>query len=116
MNNLDPLLSAPPMRAAIKEAKKSKQKIKVGAAIARKNKVLAAAHNLVKTHPRFGSKEFKTLHAEGHAIYKAIRAGIDICGCSIYVYRGKGTLAKPCPCCTKLIFDYGIKTIYYSGE
>ena len=116
MITLDPLLSAPPMRAAIKEAKKSKHKIKVGAVIARKNKILVTAHNLVKTHPKYGSKEFKTLHAEGHAIYKAIRAGIDICGCSIYIYRGKGTLAKPCPCCAKLISEFGITKVYYSGQ
>ena len=107
--------TAPPMRAAIKQSEKSDHRFKMGAAIARGNKVLAAAPNSRKTHPKFGSGDYSTLHAESHAIYKAIRQGIDIVGATIYVYRRNNNLAKPCPCCMGLIHKYGIKDIVYSG-
>tara|TARA_R100000951_G_C2622059_1_gene174813 strand:+ start:886 stop:1224 length:339 start_codon:yes stop_codon:yes gene_type:complete len=108
-------LTVPPMRAAIKQSKKSEHRFKVGAAIAKGNKVLISACNSRKTHPKFGSGQFSTLHAESHAIYKAIRSGIDISGATIYVYRANNLLAKPCPCCMGLIHKYGIKDVVYSG-
>ena len=104
-----------PMRAAIRESEKSDHRFKMGAAIARGNKVLVSAPNSRKTHPKFGSGQFSTLHAESHAIYKAIRSGIDISGATIYVYRANDLLAKPCPCCMGLIHKYGIKDVVYSG-
>jgi deoxycytidylate deaminase len=104
------------MRAAIEQSKKSRERFKVGAAIAKGNKVLIAAHNLNKTHPKFGSGAFSMLHAESHAIYKAQRQGINIEGATIYVYRENANLAKPCPCCMGLIHEYGIKDIVYSGD
>ena len=106
---------APPMRAAMLEAKKSKQRFKLGAAIAKGKKVLSKAHNQMKTHPEFGSGTYNNLHSEGHVIYKAIRQGIDISGCTIYVYRRHNTLAKPCECCMNLIQKYGIADVVYSG-
>lgn len=108
----DPL---PPMRYAIEESKKSSHKFKIGAAIVRGNRILSKAYNINKTHPKFGSGEHKRLHAEGHAIYKAVRQGIDVSGATIYVYRRYGNLAKPCPCCMGLIHKYGIKEVIYSG-
>ncbi len=107
---------APPMRAAMLEAKKSKQRFKLGAAIAKGKKVLSKAHNQMKTHPEFGSGTYNNLHSEGHAIYKAIRKGLDLTGSTIYVYRRHNTLAKPCPCCMGLIEKYGIKKIVFSDN
>ena len=107
-------MEPPPLRAAKLESKKSKSRFKIGAAIARKNQVLVSAHNINKTHPEFGSGNYKTLHAEGHAIYKAIRMGIHIYGATIYVYRANNNLAKPCKCCAGLIHKYGIKEVIYS--
>ena len=104
----------PPWRAAIQESKKSQHRFKIGAAIAKGNKVLARAHNSRKTHPKFGSGNYQTLHAESHAIYKAVRMGIDIAGATIYVYRENNNLAKPCSCCMGLIHKYGIKDVIYS--
>ena len=112
MNEDDP---PPPMRAAILESEKSKHRFKIGAAIARGNKVISKACNVMKTHPLYGSGEYNNLHAEGHAIYKAIRSGIDIKGSTIYVYRQNNNLAKPCPCCMGLIHRHGIKSVVYSG-
>ncbi len=112
MSEDDPI---PPWRAAIQESKKSQHRFKIGAAIAKGNKVLAKAHNTRKTHPVYGSGEYNTLHAESHAIYKAIRSGIDLVGTTIYIYRHNNNLAKPCPCCMGLIHKHGIKKIVYSG-
>ena len=106
----------PSMRYAIEESKKSTHKFQIGAAIVRGNKVLSKAHNVNKTHPTFGSGQYKRLHAEGHAIYKAVRKGLDLSGSTIYVYRKNYNLAKPCPCCIGLIHKYGIKEIIYSGN
>lgn len=105
---------APPMRAAMIEAKRSPSRFKLGAAIAKGKKVLSKAYNVRKTHPEFGSGEFLNLHAEGHAIYKAVRQGIDLVGTTIYVYRKNNNLAKPCPCCMNLIHKYGISEVVYS--
>jgi cytidine deaminase len=109
-------VTMPPMRAAIKASEQSKHKFKMGAAIARGRKVLVSAHNSNKTHPIFGSGEYNTLHSESYAIWKAIRQGINLKGTSIYVYRANNNLAKPCPCCQKLINKYGIKRVFYSGN
>ena len=106
----------PPMRYAIEESKKSTHKFQMGAVIVRGNKVLARAYNVNKTHPHFGSGAFKRLHAEGHAIYKAIRQRVDLSGSTIYIYRKNSNLAKPCSCCMGLIHKYGIKEIVYSGN
>ena len=103
------------MRLAIKESHKSNHRFKLGACIAKGRRILSKACNSRKTHPRFGSGEFKTLHAEGYAIYKAVRQGIDIKGATIYIYRRNNNLAKPCPCCMGLIHKYGIKKVIYSG-
>ena len=106
----------PPWRAAIQESQKSTHRFKIGAAIAKGNKVLVKAHNTRKTHPKFGSGEYNTLHAESHAICKAVRCGIDLSGTTIYIYRHNNNLAKPCPCCMGLIHKHGIKKIVYSGK
>ena len=105
----------PPMRYAIEESKKSKHKFAMGAVIVRGNKMLSKACNLNKTHPKFGSGVYRRLHAEGNAIYKAVRRGIELSGSTIYVYRKNYNLAKPCACCMGLIHKYGIKEIIYSG-
>ena len=112
---MEPDSTTPPMRAAIKQSEKSDHRFKMGAAIAKGNKVLVAAPNSRKTHPKFGSGNFSTLHAESHAIYKAIRQGIDISGATMCVCRANDLLAKQCPCCMGLIHKYGIKDVVYSG-
>jgi len=108
-------LNSPPMRAARLESEKSTHRFKIGAAIAKGKKVLSKASNTNKTNPRFGSGNYDTLHAEGHAIYRAVRQGIDISGASIYVYRLNENLAKPCPGCMALIRKFGIKEVVYTG-
>ncbi len=112
----DPDDPSPPMRIAIKESYKSNHRFKLGACIARGKKILSRAHNTRKTHPKFGSGEYQTLHAESYAIYKAVRKGINLEGTTLYVYRKNNNLAKPCPCCMGLIHKYGIIEVIYSGS
>jgi len=102
------------MNYAKEASSKSKGKWKLGAAIVKKNKLIAAAHNTTKTHPTFGSGKYKTLHAEGHALWKALRQGHDVSGATMYVYRENENLAKPCPCCMGLIHKHGIKEVVYT--
>jgi deoxycytidylate deaminase len=106
----------PPMRIAIKESNKSRHRQQLGAAIVRGKRVLSKACNMKKTCPEFGSGEYCYLHAEGNAIKKAVRRGIDLSGASIYVYRKNNGLAKPCPSCMVLIEKYNIIGVYYSGK
>ena len=106
----------PPMRIAIKESHKSNHRFQLGACIAKGKRVLSQAHNSRKTHPKFGAGTFRTLHAESHAIYKAVRRGISLEGTTLYVYRHNNNLAKPCSCCMGLIHKYGIKEVIYSGS
>jgi deoxycytidylate deaminase len=107
-------MEPPPYRSARRAAKKSKARYRMGAAIARRNHVLVSASNSSKTCPTYGSGKFDSLHAEGHAIKKAVRQGIDISGCDIYVYRWNDNLAAPCPDCMTLIKKYGITGVYHS--
>jgi deoxycytidylate deaminase len=105
----------PPMRIAIKESEKSTQHFKLGAVIAKGNRVLARGFNNRKSHPRFGSGMFRSTHAEGAAIRDAVSRGVDLKGKSIYIYRKNNLIAKPCACCEKLIKSFGISQIIYSG-
>ena len=99
---------------AKKASEKSKERFKMGAVITRGNRVLAHGYNINKTHPKYGSGEYKTVHAESSAICKCIRQGIKLEGASIWVYRRNEQLAKPCPCCMELIRSVGIKNVYYT--
>lgn len=103
----------PPMRAAFKEAKKSKLRFQMGAAIAKGNKVLAKAHNNHKTHPSLGSGLFNTQHAESAVLIKAANMGIDLQGKDIYIYRKNGLKSFPCPCCLNHLKEAGIKKVVY---
>lgn len=88
----------------------------MGAVIAKGNKVLSSGFNVRKTHPTYGTGYYRHLHAEGNAIYKAVRKRIDLQGSTIYVYRNNGRLAKPCLHCQELIERFGISEIVYSAE
>lgn len=64
-----------------------------------------------------GKYDKKPLHASIHAEIDAI-LGIpkqDLWGTSLFVYRNKYGLAKPCECCMKIISNTGIKKIFYTN-
>ena len=90
-------------------------KFRVGAVLVKGNTILSVAYNIKKTHPKFGSGNYQTLHAEGYALCKALRINKNINGATIYIYRDNGNLAKPCPCCQKLLNTFNIKAIYSDG-
>lgn len=103
------------MKLAKKISLLSCLRFKVGAVLVRNNIILATAENLRKTHPRFGSGPYYSLHAEGHVIWKAIRKNIEITNSTIYVYRSNGGLAKPCKYCQDILKEFNIKAIYSNG-
>ena len=120
MQDLDQLESGseipPQWKKAMEAAKSATCRFRLGAVIVKNGKILSIASNQKKTHPRWGSGDYKTLHAEGNAIYRATRQGIDIEGADMYIYRSGNNVSKPCPCCSGLMAEAGIKNVYYSGN
>jgi len=94
---------------------------KLGACLVKKHRVLSSGHNLItKTHPLIRKyDEFKTIHAEVHAIVK-MKDKNAIDKATMYIYRAKRNgslaLAKPCDCCRKIMKVFGIKHIHYTTE
>jgi tRNA(Arg) A34 adenosine deaminase TadA len=109
------------IKIAVEEAKKSSHKIRMGAVIFHKKKVLSKAHNIPngwrkRVHPRF--KRFDTsLHCEVVAIHNA---KTDLRGSSLLVVRinrkGELRLSKPCFFCQMYIDYVGINMVYYINE
>ena len=104
------------------------KRIKIGAVVVKKNKIISVGVNSYKTHPiqkkynrfRFDIEDTNhTLHAEIQALVN-IPYGTELNDLTIYIYREsrKGRLAKsrPCPSCMKLIKDIGIKKICYTTD
>lgn len=105
----------PLMRLAKRKAEKSKQSYKLGAVIAKGNKIISTGYNKKQINLKFGSGYNKTLHAEGDAIRNAIKNKKCLKGTTIYIWRKNDRLSKPCKCCHKHIKKYGIKKVVYSG-
>lgn len=105
------------------------KKVKIGAVLVYKNRIISSAFNSCKTSPiqkrlniyrGFNPEDgFPTLHAEANAILKC-RERIDWSKAKLFVYReyANGNLApsKPCDGCMKLIREKGIRHIYYTGN
>lgn len=100
---------------------------KIGCVIVNKHKIISSGFNSeTKCHrlqAQLNLNHYKMhspgkLHAETSALLP-IRDR-DLSRASIYIYRelkdGTKALAKPCPCCEKLLRSYGIKHIYYTGN
>lgn len=56
------------------------------------------------------------MHAEGSCIYNAVKKGLKVKGCKLYVYRKNWNLAKPCAHCQSLIEEAGIRVVYYTDK
>ena len=103
---------------AEKVSKLSDYKYKVGAVIFKKGRVVSVGYNQCKTHTKLLKYfEHATIHAECDAILHCPNPG-HLDGSSIFVYRttkdGAPAMAKPCPMCRQLIFENGIKMVYWS--
>lgn len=102
----------------------------IGCAIVYKKNILSVASNSEKTHSlqrqynRFRNfdidKSPAKVHSEVHALSWLIGKDIDWSQVELYVYRetqkGCPAISKPCKSCMKLIYDLGIKTIFYINE
>lgn len=106
---------------------------KLGAIVIYKGSILAHGNNSCKTSPvqKKYNKErnYKTeasfkhtncTHAEVNCLNKIKYLDIDFSKTSLFVYRehknGTKALARPCPACSKMIRDIGIKNVYYTTE
>lgn len=117
MNNLSHRLQKI-LEIAKKVSKHSDYKYKLGAVIFSSGKIIAIGNNSTKTNPKL-SKIFKhaTLHAECDAILHCVNPQ-QLKGSSIFVVRetseGRPAIAKPCDMCTTMMFEYGIKMVYWT--
>lgn len=96
-------------------------KVRIVAAIYRKNRLISYGFNSSKTHPfqkRWAAHpEALYTHAEVDAIRNALRRGADLTRCSIYVARWTDqgpACAKPCNGCQEAIRAFGIRRTYWS--
>ena len=103
------------------------KRIKIGAVIVYKNRVVSVGWNTTKTNPlqkslnhlRFKADEYcASLHAEMMAFLR-LPYGLDHRNLSIYVYRenrfGELRMSRPCPSCISKIKELGINNIYYTS-
>lgn len=110
-------------------------KIKVGAILVYKNKVVSVGYNTSKSNPiqkaynkyrnQNGERQFDTetqnngLHAEMMCLQHATRLFKgDLSKCSIFVYSetkdGSTRLSRPCMGCYTYIRELGIKNVYFT--
>lgn len=118
-----------------KEASKNSDfpRVQLGAVLVYKGSVLASASNSCKTSPvqkKYNrEREYEveayythsnSLHAEVATLNKVKYLDIDFSKATLFVYRehknGRKALARPCPACTKMIKDMGIKNVVYTTE
>ena len=103
-------------------AEKSLSRFRLGAVLAKKNRVISTGYNdMRKTHTLMQKynrdKSWAPgLHAEVDACIGVPAADIE--GADLYVVRilksGRLALAKPCRICRRFIKDVGIRRVYYS--
>jgi dCMP deaminase len=112
------------MKEAYKEAEKSGDWWRqVGAVIVKNNTVILRAYNEslpndytpyqvgnIRDYVRAGEKQelSSTIHSEQKLISDAARKGVSLEGSSLYITH------FPCPVCTKLIINSGIKKCFFS--
>lgn len=91
---------------------------RMAAIILRKGRVLSAAANSLKTHPKAPHKHHSS-HAEYNCVKKVKNRKL-LKGSTMIVYRetatGMPALAKPCPSCFDYIKSLGFKSIIYSTD
>lgn len=99
-------------------------RVKIGAVIVKKNKIISFGCNQTKTHPiqakHNHSRGFKVskdcIHAEASAVIHTNYD--DIRGCNIYVFRkdlnGNLSMCRPCKACMEILKSRKIKYIFYT--
>ena len=110
-----------PINEALKQAKKSKHKHKIGAVIFSKKAIISSACNYPCRSTKKICKKYikyvESLHAE---VMSIIRARRNLNNFNILVIRINSQyelkMAKPCKYCMAYIQYVGIKNVYYSDE
>jgi deoxycytidylate deaminase len=108
---------------ALNMAHKSESRFRLGAVLAKRNKVISTGYNQMrKTHPlqeKYNKGEHTIgLHAEVHACLSVDIA--DLNGAELFVARvlknGNQAMAKPCETCVRFMRDVGIRTVTYTTD
>ncbi len=102
-------------------------RVHIGCVVTEGNhRIISSGCNSTKTHPlqkqlnkeRFDLDSNHSLHAETAALLPLMKEDIDFSKVEIYTHRnykdGHLAMARPCPSCTKLIKQLGIKKIWYT--
>jgi deoxycytidylate deaminase len=109
-------------KLAVNMAKKSISRFRLGAVLARRNRVISTGFNdMRKSHP------LQQKYARGIDFTMGLHAEVDSClgvsrneleGAELYVARilkdGTTALSKPCEVCYRFLVNVGIKKIHYS--
>ncbi|MGW1076737.1 deaminase [Streptomyces sp. NPDC002537] len=103
------------MHLALKQAKRSTHRFRVGSVLIRGGRVIAASSNRKRNSPRTDFRH-STFHAEEMVLRRATRTR----GAVLYVARlgadERPLLAKPCPRCQQHIARSGISKVYYTDN
>ena len=94
----------------------SKYRFQLGAVIFKGNRLISTGYNKNKTHPT--AKKYYQ-HGSVHAEFDAVlHANESIDGASMLVCRvkkdGSPAMSKPCVMCTQIIFESGIKEVFWT--
>ena len=105
-------------------AYKSSSKFRLGAVLAKKNRVVSTGYNnMGKSHPlqqKYAKNVNFTLGLHAEVASCLGIPMLDIKDATLYVVRllkdNKTALAKPCSTCQNFIYNVGIKKVIYSDE
>jgi deoxycytidylate deaminase len=109
------------IKRAIVEATKSNFKQRHGCIIFKGGTILSTGFNEIRYCNRINHKYRKWLESGIHAEQKALLySNYSFTRCSLLVvrlnFKNELVNSKPCPVCSKMIQDMGIKNVYYSDE
>lgn len=98
-------------------------RVKIGAVIAKRSKLISKAPNLRTSHPlqmlyNEKSRRVAPAHACHAEINAILQAQGSIKGADIYVARwdrnGKLAMCRPCIACHQALLDFGVKSMTYT--
>lgn len=104
---------------ATRAAEKSQHRFhRVGAIVAKGNRIIGFGINKYRTHPQQINWHTEQNSNSIHAELDAIISSHDVKGSTLYVVRilkdGTCSMAKPCKECQKIIAAAGIKRVVYT--
>lgn len=109
--------------ALAESSKSTYDRVRIGAVIAKRSKLISKGANLRTSHPvqkLYNDKAGRlapahACHAEIHAI---LNATVALSGTDVYVGRwnrnGKLAMCRPCPACMLALREFGVKSVTYT--